>query len=128
MRVGALRRTLVAMKAVFVALLLCVSTAAHADKWTGTDTALEIATVSLFALDYMQTTEIVVDGEESNVIIGWHGDGVSPGLYFAGVAALHVTLAAVLPQPYRRILQGVTIGAEIDGIHSNWQAGYGFGF
>jgi NAD(P)H-hydrate repair Nnr-like enzyme with NAD(P)H-hydrate epimerase domain len=128
LRGTALERTLVAMRTALAALLLCASTPALADKWTGTDTALEIATVSLFALDYIQTTEIVVDGMEGNGIMGSLGDRVPPSLYFGAVSAVHIALVAVLPQPYRRIAQGVTIGVQTDAIYTNWQAGYGFAF
>jgi hypothetical protein len=111
-----------------VAVLLCASPAAAERKWTGIDTGLEITALSLLVVDYIQTTDIVADGAETNAIMGSHGQRVGPGLYFASAAVVHVAAAALLPQPYRRIFQGVTIGIQIDGIHSNWQGGYGISF
>lgn len=115
-------RTVVGVKLALVIALLLVPATARAERWTHLDTALEATTLALFAVDYAQTRQILADGREGNMLMD--EAGIPPEPYFLAAAALHVVGAAVLPQPYRRIAQGVTIGVQVGAIQANWHAGY----
>lgn len=127
-------RSMVTMRALLATLLVLAvsSSGARADDWTRTDTVLQAAALTTLAVDYLQTRQLVRDRIETNPLIGAcggmvHPDGcgrVSPELYFAAVAALHIAAARLLPAPWRHVLQGVTIGVEAHAITRNYEAGY----
>lgn len=116
-------------------ILMFLASHASADKWTRTDTAFEAITLLSLAIDHNQTNQIVRDAnmqnplvEEANPLIGGQGQNISPDAYFLMVALVHVTVAAVLPQPYRRISQLAIIAVQTHAITHNWSAGYEFKF
>lgn len=114
------------------------ATAARADAWTRTDTALEIAVIGSFGLDYLQTKQALRDGREQNPILdrcasayvdNVHCDGwVSPEIYFAGIAATHAVVTRLVPQPWRTLVQAVVLGVQAKTITQNYRLGYGFSF
>lgn len=107
-------------------LCLLPSLPARADSWTKADTALEGSFAALLIADYFQTRQITDDGMESNPIIGDDGRTCPPEIYFPAIALAHFAVARTLPGRWRTLFQGVTIGLEIDTIHTNLEAGYGF--
>lgn len=109
-------------------VLLATCADAAADRWTHTDTALQITFAGTLALDYLQTRQITDLCREANPIIGECGDRVSPDVYFPAAFAGHALVAAALPQPYRRIWQSVWVGAQTHTIYRNYGAGYTFRF
>lgn len=120
---------------VSLAVLAALSSPALAGRWTKTDSAFEVVTLLTLAVDRYQTGHIIRDSnvphhlvEEWNPIIGHHGEKVSPDAYFLTVASAQIVLAAVLPQPYRRILQVAVIAVEVKAVGVNWSAGYRFEF
>lgn len=130
-------RTLMVVRIALAGLLLVTFAAsAHADEWTKTDTAIEAAVLTTFALDYLQTRQIVEDGREGNPIIGLCGgrvgdakcDGISPELYFGGLAIAHVAAMRLLPHRWRNAAQGLTVGIQIRSLRNNYAAGYTFRF
>ncbi len=109
-------------------ILTATNVNAEPDSWRVRDTALEATAVTLLVADFLQTRQIVRDGldgsgpGEANVMIR----ATNPEFYF-GVATLgHVVVARLLPHGWREAWQGVTIGAEINAISVNLDAGYGF--
>lgn len=131
-------RSVVAMRLVaVVAVVAALSSPVAADEWTRRDTALELAVVATLAADYLQTRQVVADGMESNPVIGdcrgeigagVHCGGMSPALYFAGVALLHAGAMRLLPTGWRNAAQGLTIGFQLRTIEKNWAAGYAVRF
>jgi hypothetical protein len=116
-----------------VALLVCMSGTAMADKWSKLDITLEGTFTTLMIVDYMQTVEIIrapidENRRESNPIMGRHGERVPPEAYFPVMLLGHMAIAHVLPSPYRKIWQGVGIAVQVDAVKANWQAGYTFSF
>jgi hypothetical protein len=105
-------------------ILISISRRAAADAWTPADSALEATYVTLAAADYLQTRQIARDGRESNPIMGSHGQRVDVNLYFAATTAAHVVAAALLPQPYRAIVQMVGISVQATTVGRNYAAGY----
>lgn len=116
--------------------VLVLSSSARADEWKASDTVLEAAVFATLAADYLQTRQLIRDGIETNPIMGTCGGqitldgcgGVSPELYFAGVALLHAGAMRLLPAPWRHVAQGVTIGVEVNAIGRNYAWGYGVHF
>jgi len=116
------------MRLVAALLVLLVASPADADEWTPGDSALEASFATLLLVDYLQTRGIVRDGQETNPIIGSHGQYIPPGMYLLSVGCLHALAALAAPQPYRRILQGVSIAVETKSVVVNASFGYGFTF
>lgn len=138
------------MKKIALALLISTSPlAAHAtDPWTKTDTTLEAVVLAAFVVDWNQTIQIgqfyplpicvtaaVPNGpsntacrksafHEINPILGAHPNGARTTVYFMGCAALHATVAYLLPKPYRTIWQSIAIGVEADVVQTNYTAGF----
>jgi hypothetical protein len=104
------------------------SSQARADEWTTTDTVVEGVVLAAFAADYLQTRQLVADGMEGNAILGERGERMAPEPYFAIAAFAHVVIARIAPQPYRRLLQGVTLAVQADALTANYQAGYAVRF
>lgn len=132
-------------KLLTAAALILISTAiatspARADiDWTVSDTVGQAAVGTMLLADYLQTQRIirnpVVDGHrESNPVMRSHrgGLGLSPELYFAGVAGLHTAAVVALPQllprswrrPARVVMQAAVVVVQVDSVVHNWQAGY----
>jgi hypothetical protein len=108
--------------------LLASPAAAAADEWKLGDTALEGAFVAVLAADYAQTKQIAEDGREGNPVIGSHGERVAPAVYFPIVAVAHVAVARALPGRWRTAFQGISLGWQVDAVHTNLQAGYAIEF
>lgn len=114
-------------------LVLFAAPAARADRWTPTDTAVQGVVLLGLALDYHQTSRIIGDPvdpshRESNPVMGPSGNRLPPESYFLTVAVVHTVVVSQLPQPYRRLAQGLAIGVQGYSITHNWQAGYTFSF
>lgn len=96
--------------------------------WTATDTAVEAAMAVALAADCLQTEQNFRRG-------GWDRNPldshlrrfrVRPRLYFSGALLLHAGVARVLPQPWRLVFQGATLGVEGHAVWANWQVGLRF--
>lgn len=116
-----------------VLLLACAPGLARADRWTPVDSGLELVVMASLAADYVQTVRIcrdpiVATHEESNPVMGPTGQRVPPEAYFATVAVAHAVVARVLPQPWRRISQGLMFAVQIKSVTHNWEAGYAIRF
>ncbi len=110
---------------VLIALALAGCTPAS---WSRTDTAVEASIGALMVADYLQTRQIVVDGMESNPVMGERGERMPPAVYFPAAAVAHLATARCLPRPWREVFQGVTIGWQLYAIRDNWSAGYEVGW
>lgn len=113
------------------ALLLMAASEAQADHWTAVDTAVQSTVLVGLAIDYAQTTRIINDPvdpahRESNPVMGPSGNRIPPEAYFLTVAVAHTVAVSQLPQPYRRLAQGLALGVQAYSVTHNWQAGYTF--
>lgn len=95
-------------------------------RWTAADTFVEVAVAGTIAVDYVQTRRIINEPirpyhREWNPVLA---RGVHPEVYFPAALALHVAAARMLRQPYRRILQVVTLGLQFRAIENNLAYGY----
>ena len=121
--------------ALVAALLVALTSVAHADEWSRSDTALQATAGVLLVADYMQTKQIInapVDERhrESNPLMASHGGGLgmSPELYFLSVAGTHTLVAVALPKPWRRVAQVGLFALQTWTVSSNWSAGYSLSF
>lgn len=108
------------------ALLLVCSIAAHADDWTKTDTGLEVAWLTLHALDWGQTRYIARNPDlfyERNPILGDHPSVGRVNTYFALTAIAHYGVSQWLSPSNRRIWQTVSIGFAAGTVNANYNIG-----
>jgi hypothetical protein len=94
-------------------------TLASCTSWEKHDTALELAFMTVTAIDWHQTMSITAGCQEANPMIGRCGEVVPPMLYFPIALLAHAAAAATLPRPWREIFQGFTIGLEASTIYTN---------
>ena len=94
-------------------------------EWKGTDKALEGVFLALLAADRAQTLQASKrrDLEEANPILGLHPSKGKINGYFGAAALAHMGLAHLLPEPYRNLFQGVTIGIEQQPVRNNYKLG-----
>jgi hypothetical protein len=135
------------MKKFLAIFLLVVPSLTHADPWTKTDTAYQAATVTLMSADWMQTswmmrqnavkdatrwrnpngTEYKRDWKpeyaEINPLLGDHPGQGKINAYFLGIIVGHTAIARLLPNPYRRIWQGIYIVTEAGFVAHNFSVG-----
>ncbi len=123
-----------------VAALLALAPSARADDrgWTATDTALEASFVLSMAADWSQTMAIararpvqvdastVVVTEETNPFLGRRPSPARVTGWFAGLTALHVAVAPLLPRPWRTVFQVVPTVVELGYVGHNLGIGIGF--
>ena len=129
----------------WLALMLLLGRASALDPWTWGDTAAEAAYLTLHALDWGQTNDIVspiawhkLPGggawreqktyHETNPFLGHNPSRGRVATYFLSTAGLHVGLARVLPAPWRRAFQVGTIGLEGWVVGRNAQMGFSVRF
>lgn len=85
--------------------------------WSRADTAAHVAVTALLVVDYRQSSGALArGGEEENPVAA----RVGPETYFPAVAVLAVGAAAVLPRPWRGLLQGGIVAVQVDTIAGNW--------
>lgn len=112
------------MRKLILGVLLIASPAAALENWNTQDIVLESVGASLHLVDWSQTIYISRNGHnEANPILGQHAPLGKIHLYFAGTLALHVTVAALLPRPYRTIWQSIWIGVEAGAVSRNFSLG-----
>jgi hypothetical protein len=118
------------MKVAALVALLVASPAAARDPWTNPDTAAEAGFVAVVLLDWQQTRAALASGHvELNPIIGQHPSRARLDAMVLGGVVAHAVIARVLPQPYRRAWQYVTIGVEVAALANNAaHVGLRFGF
>lgn len=95
-------------------------------RWTGGDTALQAAFAATMLGDYLQTRRIVRAGREVNPLIGQRGQRIPPAVYFPATFLLHTAAMRALPQPWRRVAQGLSIGFEGGVVGRNTALGFRF--
>jgi len=103
------------------AVALAFPSAARADEWTRTDTAIEVGCGALLIADWRQTLDRRY--EESNAILGRSPGAAAVTDYFLAVMALQFASARLLPHPWRTLFQGITLGTEGRSVYNNWQLG-----
>jgi hypothetical protein len=89
--------------------------------WTKTNTVAEVTFLAEQTIDYRQTNVGVDHCAEGNPIIGPCGQNVSPAAYFLLTSAVHLMVAAVLPQRLRLVWQGGAIVDQAVNLRSNSQ-------
>ncbi|GEJ56242.1 hypothetical protein [Anaeromyxobacter diazotrophicus] len=111
-----------------LSLLVLVAAPARASTWTVKDTVIEAAGATLHLLDMSQTLRISADPRyvENNPILGRRPAAATVTGYFVGTLLLHVTVARLLPQPYRTMWQLAWIGVEGGCVANNVRAGIQF--
>lgn len=100
---------------ILLVLALFAPAAAQADEWTKIDTAVEGAFILAIGADYFTTREMLYHRgfSETNVILGEHPSPARLTTYAITCIVTHAVTARLLPNPYRRIFQTVTIGFEV---------------
>ena len=137
-----------------LAIVLAGITLAHAadftfdepkSNWSTGDTWREVGFQGLWAIDLLQTHQIVehpitsvvknpngsetINGiHETNYILGQHPSMAAVNRYFIAGAALHAGISYLLPEKYRAPFQYVTIGIEGGYVANNLSLGIGVGF
>ncbi len=102
-------------------LAIMIPSTAQADN---VDIALQLGVTATLLADWHQTRRITANCLEANPIMGRCGEKLSPDIYFPVAIVAHATLARLLPRPYGRILQGLTIGKQLHTVGRNWSYGY----
>lgn len=93
--------------------------------WGKADTALELAGQTANGLDWRQSETITQQDNESNPIIGQHGNHVPLDVYCGSVMVLHFAVSALLPQgKWRTAWQGLSAGVEGFVVYNNYKLGY----
>lgn len=108
-----------------LAILLCLSSIAHADEWTKTNTALQLTWTAMHVLDWSQTRAIAKNPdrywEKVNPILGTHPSVSKVDTYFAATTVGSLLVAYVLPHPWREVFQGASIGVSAYCISINFK-------
>lgn len=121
-------------------LILCLfPSISYADKWTKTDSGLQLAFTSLLLADWSQTLNIAEDSRNNYVIHRPDGDylhreensilGEAPSSgkvnrYFAGTLIGHYVVARWLNDPWRNIWQSIWIYTEYNVVTHNKRNGF----
>lgn len=122
------------MRYLLAIILLALTTCqpVYADKWTNTDTALQLTYTAVHIADWAQTRQIALHPDiwyEKNLILGTNPHSDKVDAYFALTLLGHTAIAYMLPDPYRNLWQGAWIGIESGVIYGNYiRAGYHWGF
>ena len=121
------------MKKMIVIFCLLLAGQARADEWTSKDTAWEATYLVVLAADWSQTLYIASHPEKFHEVdaarfIGLHPSRWDVNTYFLLSGLVHVVTVKLLPQPYRRYFQYISIGYEANTIYKNYQVGIGFAF
>jgi len=107
-------------------LLLLLPLPVWAGDWNRTDVVFEATYLTLHAVDWSQTLDIVEHHDtyhEQNVILGRHPNRGDVNTYFAATALLHLALANWLDRPTRNYFQIGTIALEAVVIGNNYSIG-----
>ena len=105
----------------------CISNA----DWSEQDITLEMTYQVFHFIDWRQTRWIAKHPDdycELNPILGKHPSTTEVDLYFIGTALLHPLITDLLPEKYRPIWQGITIGMSATCVGWNFSLGIGFDF
>lgn len=116
---------------ILMLIIVCIPSITFAvDEWTTHDTLYQIATLTTFAVDWAQTKEITRNPDywELNKILGEHPSQNAVDCYFVGVALFHTGVSYLLPRPYRRYFQLLTIGFQSHAIYRNYSIGIRINF
>lgn len=115
------------MKTLILIILLFFPLQANAfDKWTKTDTGLQVTYGVLHIIDWGQTLDIARNPDkfyEMNPLLGKHPSIGKVNTYFIGTLIGHTAIAYILPSKYRRIWQIVWIGIEGKTVVNNFSIG-----
>jgi hypothetical protein len=117
-------KTEVALVAPF--LLLALSTRAD-DDWSSTDSVMEASVQVALAMDALTTLQVLTEAGmvETNPILGRHPSELAVVGYGLAWMAGHYLIARLLPQPWRRIWQGLVFGVEVAAVTNNLVVGGG---
>jgi len=122
------------MKTILAVLILLLSSAANATeldwKWTKTDTAIQATWTAMHVIDWSQTRKIAKEPYryyELNPILGKHPSVGEVDLYMGASTLVNFAVARVLPKPYRRYFQMLSIGVTGACVTMNFNIGLGGG-
>src|SRR6266545_7310684 len=112
----------------FAAAGFAVHAASHPDspfqlrhEWTNSDTAMLVLAEVALALDWMTTLDIRhhPGTYEVNSLLGKHPSDAAVNQKMALNMVGHAVIAYLLPNPYRKVWQGLFIGFEFDLVRNN---------
>ncbi len=118
----------------FTISLLCLfGLCSQANAWSTKDTLWEGAYLAAHVADWGQTRDIAsscASGAyyETNPVMGKCPSINLVNTYFAATALLHIGVAHVLPQKYRRMFQAGTLGMEVNYVANNARIGLSVNF
>jgi hypothetical protein len=96
------------------------------DDWTTTDSTIEATVQTSIAIDWLTTLGPRCAGcYESNPVLGRNPSDLTVSTYMATMMIGHYLIARLLPQPWRRIWQGVVLGVEAVAVTNNLVVGGG---
>ncbi|MFA6904558.1 MAG: hypothetical protein WC236_15905 [Gallionellaceae bacterium] len=103
------------------------------NRWTTTNTVLEVAFITLLVIDYGQTSTVAQHPElykesVSAWAIGEHPSQETVNTYFSIIAIAHPIIAYYLPTEWRKAFQYVTIGEKIPAVVGNATIGIRMSF
>ena len=116
---------------VIIFCLITLCTYAHAAEMTKKDLLLESTWMALHFVDWRQTVHVAKhpqEFEEMNPILGRHPSVGRVNLYMAAGMVLHPLVSYVLPQPYKKWWQYVTIGLSGGCVVNNFTIGVKMSF
>lgn len=114
------------LRIILIVYLLSTPIHAVADEWTTSDTIFQASYLTMHIIDWGQSLHTAKNPDkfrEENTILGDTPTTGAVNTYFALTAAGHTIISYLLPQPYRRYWQYLTIGLETTVIAANYNIG-----
>lgn len=117
------------MKISVLLFIFIFPTLAYAD-WSKKDTYRQVASLTLFSIDWKQTQYIATHSEfyETNLILGKYPSVEEVNIYFTTLMVSHTIIAYLLPSDWRKLWQVVWIGASFKQISNNYSIGIKLSF
>lgn len=112
-------------KILIILVALCFLSTCIWDDWTVKHTVLEVTFQTAHVVDWWQTRYIVDDPYmvEGNPILGEHPSPEIIATFFISTAILHFLVSILVPDEYRTVWQGVTLGGQTGTIWWNYKSG-----
>jgi hypothetical protein len=117
--------------AVILMLVVIPTSSSAFDKWTKTNTMLELSWLALDIVDWGQTLHIAKNPDEfheTNPLLGDHPSVSEVNRHFIIGAVIHAGFSYVLPRKYREVFQIFSIGWTGNTVKRNYNIGLRMNF
>lgn len=119
------------IKSIFIILIFLLPSLVYAGSWDKTDTILEVTWQGLHQIDWAQTRYIAKNPDklyERNPIMGRHPSIGKVNTYMGISAIVHPIVSYILPKPYKRYWQYISIGVSGGCVLHNTNVGIRMSF